>query len=897
MITPYQIKDYIPDPNTGKDRWQIYKIIKGGMGVVYIVYDHELQEPLAVKTFQKEYVNSENVKRRFDNEAKIWIKLNRHENIAQARFVVNIMKQPCLFLEYVSGGDLSRWIGTPKLDLRRCLIFAAQFCFGMDYAFSKGLIAHRDIKPSNCLITENNVLKITDFGLARAFDDWVDDKPFVTRQSESLTRLTHTGICAGTPGYMAPEQFEDIKQVDIRADIYSFGVMLYQMIVGHLPYKSSTYDGLKQQHQYAPIPDLRDFLPKKAADVSVIVKKCMAKLPSDRYASFSELVYNLEKVCKSVFEVLPRKPLEDIALDASDWANKGVSFANLNRHSDAIKCFDRSILLEPNNAHAWSSKAISLSKLDKHEKAIECHNHAIALDPNHVPAWSGKAFSLLHLERFQEAIQCMDSVLALRPKDAYAWTNKGAILRDMGKNSDAIKCCNHALELNPKLSNALLVKGYAYKNLGEYKRAFECFDHAHNAAPYDAEILFAKADLLLELKKYKEAHDYYDKGLSIASDNGRAWYSKGFALGELKEHRNALTCLDIAVTIDPQLAQAWHYRGFTLLELEEVDEALASFQKAKQLGQNVDNVIALCKKILNSPNDSTASRKELVIERIDPSQVPKDAVLSEGFKGQVADLIHKMNAYVRTATNYGEVLMDARNYELALEEFEKALSNDPHYVNALNGKGSALANLGKFHEAIECFDHIISLEKQNFEAWYNKASALRSLEKLDDAIGCYDMALAIKPDNVNGLYEKGNTLWDIKSYAEALQCYDRALSLNPQHPKSWLSKGVVLSILGNDVDAIGCFDKVLALDESNASAWANKGISLANLFRDKEAIECYNVVLSYNENDLNCIYNKARSQLRIGLLEDALQNFRKAYDLGYSEAMNKIEFCLELLNS
>ena len=155
-------------------RWEIGKILGGGMGRVYIVYDHEWRDALAAKTFQDElFQRNPMVAERFTQEALAWTNLDRHENIAEARWVENIQGKPFLFLEYVSGGDLSDWIGTPRLseDLPQVLRFAVQFCDGMSHALLKGIQAHRDIKPANCLITEGHTLKVTDFGLAKVFDE------------------------------------------------------------------------------------------------------------------------------------------------------------------------------------------------------------------------------------------------------------------------------------------------------------------------------------------------------------------------------------------------------------------------------------------------------------------------------------------------------------------------------------------------------------------------------------------------------------------------------------------------------------------------------------------------------------------------------------------------------
>jgi len=247
-----------------RKRWEIYKVLGGGMGIVYVVYDHEFREPFAAKTFQDElFKRNPMVAERFTQEALAWTRLDRHENIAQARWVENIQGKPFLFLEYVSGGDLSDWIGTPRLseDLPQVLRFAIQLCDGMSHALSKGIQAHRDIKPANCLITEDHTLKVTDFGLAKVFDE---ARPLdgAGREVEAANvpalsiGATHTGTGAGTPPYMAPEQFDDAKHVDVRADVYSFGVMLYEMLAGRLPFQGRTWQELERLHKTQPPPHL-----------------------------------------------------------------------------------------------------------------------------------------------------------------------------------------------------------------------------------------------------------------------------------------------------------------------------------------------------------------------------------------------------------------------------------------------------------------------------------------------------------------------------------------------------------------------------------------------------------------------------------------------------------------
>jgi len=161
------------------NRYEVFDIRKGGMGVVFIVYDHEGEfghRVLALKTLLDEFLLDTRQVARFVTEIETWIKLDRHPNIVRAHSVQVIAGTPFVVLELVTGGDLRRWLGTSRLSLPQVLRFGIQFCLGMEHALRKGLYCHRDIKPENLLITEGGTLKITDFGLAKVRDEKLHDR-------------------------------------------------------------------------------------------------------------------------------------------------------------------------------------------------------------------------------------------------------------------------------------------------------------------------------------------------------------------------------------------------------------------------------------------------------------------------------------------------------------------------------------------------------------------------------------------------------------------------------------------------------------------------------------------------------------------------------------------------
>jgi serine/threonine protein kinase len=280
--TPFNVGDAI------RDRWDIHRVMQGGMGIVYVVYDRKWREVFAAKTFQQSvFTAGPVIKARFENEATAWVNLDLHPNITEARFLDVINGQPFLFLEYVAGGDLSRWIGTPRLldDLPQVLRFGVQFCDGMRHVTSKGIKAHRDIKPQNCLVTQDGILKITDFGLAKVWDHAGDIIAKLGAAGNVNHGMSQTGSAAGTCTHMAPEQVRDSKHVDVRADIYSLGVILFQMVCGELPFIGRTFEefGMLHTRTSPPIQKIADQRIRK------VIERCLRKNPEDRYPTFDDL--------------------------------------------------------------------------------------------------------------------------------------------------------------------------------------------------------------------------------------------------------------------------------------------------------------------------------------------------------------------------------------------------------------------------------------------------------------------------------------------------------------------------------------------------------------------------------------------------------------------------------
>lgn len=279
----------------------VFGYAKGGMGAVYFVRHRNWQVKLAMKSPLPEHVNDSFIMQRFIREATTWISLGVHPNIASCYFVKNIEAIPRIFIEYIENGSLYDWIYKGKVNsLEIVLKFSIQFCSGMEYAHRRGVI-HRDIKPSNCLISSDNILKITDFGLVKMAQ--FHEEP-IHRNIESLRKkikkdITTDNSAMGTPEYMSPEQWESSNEVGPESDIYSFGIMLFEMVCSRKPFVKTDDDGMfkmLQLHSLAEPPNPTNYLKAFPPALKKIILKCIQKNITARYQNFNDILFDLKKL-------------------------------------------------------------------------------------------------------------------------------------------------------------------------------------------------------------------------------------------------------------------------------------------------------------------------------------------------------------------------------------------------------------------------------------------------------------------------------------------------------------------------------------------------------------------------------------------------------------------------
>ncbi len=256
-----------------------YRILKelgrGGMGVVYRAEDTQLQRVVALKFLPPEATRNERARKRFVHEAQAAAALD-HSNICTVHEIGESEGRVFIAMALVEGETLKDRIARGPLDLDEALDIAVQITDGLDAAHQRGIV-HRDIKSANIMVTNQGQVKILDFGLAKVSGD---------------TRVTEEGATVGTVAYMSPEQTR-AEQVDQRTDIWSLGVVLYEMLSGRLPFEADHASSIMYAIVHEEPPSLKDSEKNIPVEIHRIVSRALRKRPEERYASVTKLSEDL----------------------------------------------------------------------------------------------------------------------------------------------------------------------------------------------------------------------------------------------------------------------------------------------------------------------------------------------------------------------------------------------------------------------------------------------------------------------------------------------------------------------------------------------------------------------------------------------------------------------------
>lgn len=451
-------------------KFEVLRVFEGGLGRVYVVA--EGANRFVLKT-TKAAIDSHS-RQTFVHEAKTWVLLGRHQNVVPAFWVDEIAGLLCVAAEFVAPDEFGRtslreYLGRGPRPLAQVLRWAAEFCYGLEHAVSRGLVAHRDIKPENLLVGSRGSLQITDFGIASS-------RPLRTRDHnfDAQVGASVPASVSGTPPYMAPEQWLGRPQ-DVRTDVYAFGIVLHELCCGGMPWTASNPKELFEAHlRLSPVVSehaLRD-----------VILTCLAKDPAGRFASPRALLDAIGQVATQHRLALPPRPLpldqeceelrarSSLAVvgnrqdalraarelvtkwpdDAGGWTQLCrlyVEEGNLDRAESACRY---ALQLDASRSAPWNNLGLILARRKRYAKSVEAFQRAIDADPDNTGAMANIAEPLRHLQQHGRAVHYLQQATELAPDKFNVWANLGSLYAALNMNAEAVSALRKALSLTPE---------------------------------------------------------------------------------------------------------------------------------------------------------------------------------------------------------------------------------------------------------------------------------------------------------------------------------------------------------------------------------------------------------------------------------------------------------------
>jgi tetratricopeptide (TPR) repeat protein len=725
--------------STFAGRYQIIdELGKGGMGKVYRVLDKKLNEEVALKLIKPEISQDKKTVERFSNELKLSRKIV-HKNIARM-FDLNEEKGThYITMEYVRGEDLKRLIRKiGQLSAGQAIPIVKQICEGLGEAHRLGVV-HRDLKPQNVMVDEDGNARIMDFGIAR---------------SPESKGITGAGVMIGTPEYMSPEQVEG-KETDQRSDIYSLGIILYEMVTGRVPFEGDTPFTVGVKHKSEPPKDPKELNSQIPEELSRVILKCLEKDKEERYQSASEArseLENIERGIPTTERVIPeRRPLTSreitvtfglkkllvpalifvgiIIIGVVIWQllpEKEIVSAPKIENSIAVISFENQT---GDDSYDYLQKAIPNLLLTNLENTGYLH----------VATWERLRDILKQMGK--RDIEVIDRDLGFdicRREGIEAIT-----LGTFTKAGDMFVTDVKVLDVESKQ----LLKGASSRGIGEQSILENQIDELSREISQGIGIGRGKIEPT-QLKvadvttTSMEAYNYFLKGRESSSK---------FYFDEARQF------LEKAVELDPTFAIAYRELAFAYNFLGDTGARNNAFEKAKTYSEK-------------------ATEKEKLYIEADYARF-----IENNTEKRILVLEQMVKKYPKEkGVHYwlGTVYSVNKLSNKAVEELNTALKLDPNYGDAINMLAYTYADMGDFKKAIEYFKSYASVSPGDANPFDSMAEIYLRMGRLDEAIAKYKEVLEIKPD-FGSDWNLGYVYALKEDYTEAVKWIDQYIAMSP----------------------------------------------------------------------------------------------------------------------
>ena len=823
-----------------------YKIIEklgeGGMGVVYKAEDTKLKRNVAIKFLPRFISSNKEEQQRFEIEAQAAASLN-NPNISTIHAIENANDQVFIVMEFIDGFELKEKLKAGPIPVSETLNIAKQIAQGLETAHSKGII-HRDIKSSNIMITKNGNVKIMDFGLAKIGHG---------------TEITKIGTTIGTTAYMSPEQTRG-ETVNQQTDIWSFGIILYEMLTGELPFQGEYDQAIIYSINNIDYQPVTNYSGSEATVVDRILKKCLEKNQADRYKTVSDILKDFE---------LPGEENQSVGKNVkSKLANKKYT----RKKIFALTGFTIGIIILSFLVPAGWQKIKELVGWDSAPKV----QHLLILPFVNIGNDQSK-------QAFCDGL--METLVSkLTQLEQYAGSLWVVPASEVIRNK--IKSPNEAYQM---FGVNLAVTGSLQFMNKIYRLTLNLVD-AKNMRQLNSSVI-----------------DIKEKDLFSLQDNSVINLLEMLNIQLVPELKDVLKAG--RTKIPEAYAQYVQGRGYLLRyeNIENIDEAVNSFKMSTES----DTVYSLAyaglgeaywRKFEITKNTELVKQATQLCQRafrLDSLLSPINVTLGIIYTGtgKYNDAIKHFNkalsndplnasAYRGLAKAYES---QGKNNEAEIT-FKRAIKLKPEYWAGYNDLGVLYYKNGKYEHAIQQFKKVIELTPDNYRGYNNLGGIYYMLERRKEAREMFERSLSIRK-SYNILTNLGTLYYIERKFDDAAKTYLSALELNDKDYLTWGNLAAAYFGIPDKKEkaietykrAIEIAEKQLKINPNDAELISNLAAYYADIGNKKNSQSLLEKSLKIAPDDVQVIYRAATTYEQLGSRDKALQWLSLAIRKGYSK--------------
>jgi len=707
---------------------------QGGMGRVYKAYDKELDRTVAIKVVRPGVAGEAEALSRFKQELVLASKIS-HKNILRIHDMGEVGGMKFITMAYVEGQDLQHLIrDNPKMPLERVLKFAQQLAGALAAAHAEDVV-HRDLKPQNILVDANDQVYIADFGLAKSY-------------AEGAVGMTQTGAFLGTPRYMSPEQVEG-KPTDGRSDLYSYGLILYEMVTGDVPFTGeSTIKVMYQRIQEQP-KSARAVNPNVPVWLDRVIMRCLEKDPANRYQNAHDILTDLQGAKSTAGISVGGVPRSSVSRGGASIQIQIPEFASrrwLWVVSGVVALVILAFAISPVRRMILGGKAKETSNVSEVPRLSSFGKSGKSIVPGVPPLSDGRFVAVLPLQILGDSSQL--GYVAQGIEDALS--TKLFQLKNVRVASNKVAAQTDPTQPLPKIARTLganlLVQGVLQAAGDKIRITMNLEDVADGQRLWTGEFDGIVADLFtLEDQIYNQlvsaldlnpTNDELAATAARPTDNIAAYdlYLRGrnaLRGHDAKSTQSALDYFNQALKADPKFALAYTGVADASLRMNSIKKDSSWTQKAFAAAQQA--------------------------QALNDSQPEVHTMLGTVYRatGKYAEAIAELTRAVSLAPNsdeayrqLGNTYVTIGNGQAAIDALQKAIQLNPYYYVDQNALGSAYFQMGDYAKALTAFQRVVELQPDIGEGYENVGNVYLKQGKYQESIPYFEKALQIAPDSL-----------------------------------------------------------------------------------------------------------------------------------------------------